>query len=103
MAQVGQYAQAHLPKWLDEPSRLAQFASLHVHPVASFWRKTDCDLIGPHLTSGNLPVPPIVSCTRIITDGVCGHDPEIIGRLGPVYAQQGTFSYFRNREVAKLT
>ena len=37
----------HLPKRLDEPSRLAPFASLYPHPVTSYWRKTDCDLRWP--------------------------------------------------------
>ena len=43
MTQVGQYA--YLPRRLDEPSRLARFARLYLHPVASYWRKMDCDLI----------------------------------------------------------
>ena len=41
MIQVGQYA--YLPKHLDEPSRLAPFARLYLHPVTSYWRKTDYD------------------------------------------------------------
>ena len=39
MTQVGQFA--FLPKRLDEPSILARFARLCLHPVASYWRKTD--------------------------------------------------------------
>ena len=35
MTQVGQYA--HPLKQLDEPSRLATFARLHLHPVATYW------------------------------------------------------------------
>ena len=37
MTQVGQYA--HPLKQLDEPSRLAPFARLYLHPVATYWRK----------------------------------------------------------------
>ena len=47
--QVGQYA--YLPKRLDEPSRLAPFARLYLYPDATYWRKTDCDLIWPQVTS----------------------------------------------------
>ena len=54
MTQVGQYA--NTPKRLDEPSRLALFARLYINPVATYWWKTVCDLIWPHLTPGNLPV-----------------------------------------------
>ena len=43
MTQVGQYA--HLPKRLEELSRLAPFARLCLRAVATYWRKTDCDLI----------------------------------------------------------
>ena len=42
---------AHHPKRLHEPSRLAQFAGLYLHPVATNWRKTDCHLIWPQVTS----------------------------------------------------
>ena len=48
MTQAGQYA--HLPKRLDEPCRLASSARLYLHPVASYWRKTDCDLMLPQMT-----------------------------------------------------
>ena len=37
MAEVGQYA--YLSKQVDEPSRLAPFARLYLHPVASYWQK----------------------------------------------------------------
>ena len=40
------------------------------------------------------PWPPIVSCTRICTDGVSGNDPERIGWFRLVYAKRETFSYF---------
>ena len=40
MTQEGQFA--FLPKRLDEPSILARFARLCLHPVASYWRNTDC-------------------------------------------------------------
>ena len=43
MTQVGQYA--NFLKRLDEPSRLAPFARLYLHPVATRRRKTDYDLI----------------------------------------------------------
>ena len=43
MTEVGQYADH--PKRLDEPSRLAPFVRLCLHPVASYWRKLDFDLI----------------------------------------------------------
>ena len=43
MTQVGQYA--YLPKRLDEPGHLAPFERLYLHPVSSYWRKTDCNLI----------------------------------------------------------
>ena len=44
MVQIGQHV--YFSKWLDEPSRLAPFARLYLHPVASYWRKkTDCDLM----------------------------------------------------------
>ena len=43
MTQVGQ--NAYLPKRLDEPSRLAPFARLYLHSVASYWRNTDCGLM----------------------------------------------------------
>ena len=46
----------------------------------------------PHLTSFDLRWPrrdpPIVSCTRIITDGVSAHDPERIGLFQSVYAKR---------------
>ena len=42
--EVGQYA--HLPKRLDQPSRLAPFARrFYLNPVASYWRKPNFDLI----------------------------------------------------------
>ena len=47
MTQVGQYA--HLPNRLDELSRLAPFARLHLHHVVTYWRKTYCDLISPQV------------------------------------------------------
>ena len=53
MIRVGQYA--HYPKRLDESSRLAPFTRFYLHPVATNWRKTDCDLIWPQVTSGDLP------------------------------------------------
>ena len=43
VTQVGQYA--HRPKRLDEPSCLAPFARLYIHPVATYWRDMDCELI----------------------------------------------------------
>ena len=43
MTQVGQHA--YLPKRLDEPSRLAPFARVYLHLVASYWRKTDCGIM----------------------------------------------------------
>ena len=49
MTEVGQYA--YLPKRLNEPSRLAPFALLYLHPVASFGEARI-------LTSGDLPVTP---------------------------------------------
>ena len=52
MTQVGQYA--FLPKRLDELSRLALFAHPYIHPVASYWRKTDCD----HAILDDLSVTP---------------------------------------------
>ena len=60
----------NIPKRLNELNRLAPFARLYLHPVATYWRKTDYDLIRPHLTSGDIPVTPIVSCARIITEKV---------------------------------
>ena len=45
MTHVGQCARP--PKWLDKPSGLAPFARLYLYPVATCWRKTDCDLIWP--------------------------------------------------------
>ena len=36
---------AHPLKRLDEPSLLAPFACLYLHPVATYWRKMDCDVI----------------------------------------------------------
>ena len=48
----------------------------------------------PHLTSGDLPWHPIVSCTQIITDGVSGHAPERIGWLRSVYVKKEAFLYF---------
>ena len=86
MTQVGQYA--YRPKRFDEPSRLAPFARLNLHPVASYWRKTDCGPMRPQMT---FPWPPIISCTRIITDGVSGHDPERIGWFRLVYAKEKHF------------
>ena len=88
MTQVGQYA--YLTKGLDEPSRLTPFARLYLHPVSSYRRKTDYDLV----TSVELPMTPIISCTRIITNGLSGHDPEIIGWFWLVYAKREAFSYF---------
>ena len=89
MTQVGQ--NAYLPKRLDEPSRLAQLARLYLHSVASYWRNTDCGLMWPQLT---FPWPPIISCIRIIPDGVSGLDPERIGWFRLVYAKWEAFSYF---------
>ena len=89
MTQVGQ--SAYLPKRLDEPSLLALFARLCLHPVASYWRKTDCGHMWPQMT---FPWPQITSCTRIITDGVIGLDPERLGWFRLVYARLETFSYF---------
>ena len=34
-----------LPKRPDEPIRLVSFARLYLNPIASYWRKTDCDLM----------------------------------------------------------
>ena len=45
MTEVDQYA--YLPKRIDEPSRLALFLRLYLHPVECFWRKPDFDLISP--------------------------------------------------------
>ena len=39
MTQVGRYAIAHPPKRLDESSRLAPFARLYLHPVATCCEK----------------------------------------------------------------
>ena len=53
MTQVGHacvHAHVYLSKRLDEPSSLAPFASLYLHPVASYWRITCCDLLWPHVT-----------------------------------------------------
>ena len=47
-----------------------------------------------HLTSGDLSVTPIVSCTQICTDGASGHDPERIGWFWLVYVKREAFSYF---------
>ena len=44
MTQVGHYY-AYLPKLLDEPSRLSPFARLYLRTVASYWRKTDYDVM----------------------------------------------------------
>ena len=55
----------HPPKLLDEPSRLAPFALLCMHPVATYWGKTGCDLIWSQLTSGDLPVTPDRQLHRI--------------------------------------
>ena len=45
LIQVGQYT--HFLKRIDEPSRLAPFMGLYVHPVASYQQKklivTSCD------------------------------------------------------------
>ena len=43
MTQVGQYA--YYPKRLDQPSRLALFARIYLHPVATYSRKAVFDLI----------------------------------------------------------
>ena len=43
MTQVGEYA--YLPKRLDEPRCFAPFAPPYLHQVASYWRKTDYDII----------------------------------------------------------
>ena len=43
MTQVGQYA--HHPKRLDEANRFAPFVRLYLHPIVTYWRKTDCGLI----------------------------------------------------------
>ena len=43
MTEVGQYA--YLPKRLDEPSRLAPFVRIYLHPIARYWRKPDFDLV----------------------------------------------------------
>ena len=89
MTQVGQYV--YLPKRLNEPSRLAPFARLFLRPVASYWRNMDCDVTWPQLT---IPWPPIIGCTRIITIGVSGHNPERIGWFRSVCAKREAFSYF---------
>ena len=86
---VGQYA--YLPRRLDEPSRLAPFARLYLHPVVIYWQKQDFDLIWPQVTS---PWPPIISCVLIITDGVSVHDSERIGWFRLVYVKREAFSYF---------
>ena len=65
VTEVGQYA--YLSKRFGKPSRLASFARLYLHSVASYWRKTYCDFIWPQVTS---LWPAIISCTWIITDGV---------------------------------
>ena len=49
MTEVGQYV--YLPEWIEGPGRLAPFARLYIHSVASYWRKPDFDL-------GDLPVIP---------------------------------------------
>ena len=88
MTKVGQYA--YLPKQLDEPSRLASFACLYLHHVATYWQKrivTSFDL----MTS---PRPPTVSCTRTITDWASGHDPERIRWFRLVYAKLEGLSHF---------
>ena len=43
MTQVGKYA--HPLKQLDEQRHLAPFAHLYLHPIATYWRKTDCNII----------------------------------------------------------
>ena len=90
---LGQYA--HSLKRVDEPSRLTSFARLYPHPVATYWRKTYCDLIWPQVT----PWPPIVSCNRICTDEVRGHDAERIGWFRSVYAKLETFLFFPHRVI----
>ena len=62
----------YISKRPDEPSRLAQFARLYLHSVASYWRKTACGLMWTQMT---FTWPPIISCEWIVTDGVSGHDP----------------------------
>ena len=54
------------------------------------------DRIWPPVTS---PWSPIVSWTEIITAGVSGRDPEIIGWFRSVYAKREPFSYSPQRRV----
>ena len=91
---VSRYAIAHPPKQLDESSRLEPFERLYLYPVATYWRKTYCDFICPHLTHVTSPWPLIVSSTRIITGGMSGCDLEINWWLRSVYLKRESFSYF---------
>ena len=88
MSQVSQYA--YQSKRIDEQSRWAPFARLYLHPVASYWRIVDCDLMWPHMTSRD----PLISCTQISTVGVSGHDPESFGWFRLVLVKRGAFSYY---------
>ena len=91
MTQIGQYV--YLPKRLDGPSRLSPFLHLYLHPVASYRRKKkmDCDLMCPQIT---FLWSPTISCTRIVTYGEKGYDPERIECFLLVYAKRKTFTYF---------
>ena len=86
--QVGQYA--HPLERLDELSRVAWFACIYLHPVATLVKNG----LRRHLTSGDLPWLPIVSYTQICTDGLSGHDPEKIGWFRSVYGKGEGFSNF---------
>ena len=90
MTQVDQYV--YLPKRLDESSRLAAFARLYSSSILS-------RVIGETriVTSEHLPVTPNISCTRIIADGVSGHDPQIIKWFRLVYEKREAFSHFPKR------
>ena len=83
MTELGQYA--YNLKRVDEPIRLAPFACLYLHFVACCWRKPNFNPILPQVT---FPWLVIISCTEIITDGVNGHDPEMIGWFRLVYAKR---------------
>ena len=50
--------------------------------------------VGVIVASFDLLVTPIVSCTRIYTDGVSGHDPNRIGWFRSVYEKREAFSHF---------
>ena len=70
--------------------------SIFILSRVRYWRKTDCDLMWPQIT---FHWPPIISCTRIITYGVSGYDPERIVWFRLVYAKRGAFSYLPHRPV----